>query len=178
MNGLTTETNVAGGYGGYGFGGGTGFGLIEGLLFGTLLRGGFGNDGCKNAEVVALEAQIATNAALTAGLYNTSNQIGETNEAITALGYTLMNQIQQTKYDVTATVNAGIQSVKDEMCASKIADLERQLAVAENGGPIVRAGAFVQANPCADATRINNIEQTIVQIGNHLTALQGAMAGK
>jgi hypothetical protein len=90
------------------------------------------------------------------------------------------NQLLQAMCANTQAINASIQSVKDQNTAFEIKDLERQLAVAQTGGPIVRAGAFVPINPCASApdhtAAINQLTQIAIGTGNALNAIQAALA--
>lgn len=141
--------------------------------------------------------QIETNA-ITGAIGELSEQVGAKYDSLNqTLNYGFSNvvngingvntQLLNSKYEnqlamcgqtntLVATMNAGFQSIKDEMCEAKIADLERQLAVAENGGPIVRAGAFVPLNPCQTDNQMANINQVLVQVGHGLTGLQNAIA--
>jgi len=89
------------------------------------------------------------------------------------------NQILQAMCANTQSINANIQSVKDAQTAFEIKDLERQLAVAQTGGPIVRAGAFVPVNPCSTpdhTAAINQLTQIAIGTGNALNAIQAALA--
>lgn len=142
MNTNNFEPNtIGGGYGGAGFGSGT---LIEGLLFGALLGRGNGLFGGNDAggayamQNTILEQTIAQNAALNAGVYSINSTIGEVTEAVQGVS----TQILEAKYDnalqmcaqtnaLSTQMNAGFQSIKDDLTCSKIADLERQLLVAQ-----------------------------------------------
>ncbi|MGL5972435.1 MAG: hypothetical protein ACRCZK_01770 [Oscillospiraceae bacterium] len=198
---LDSETQILGG----GYSNGGSGNLLEGLIFGALLSGnGLGGnrgavvaDETCNQTLQLIQAgtantnQISQTLAngfsgvqnrfdsvsngLVTGFAGVNSAVNEVKSAILESKYdTALQMCQQTNI-LSTQMNAGFQGIKDQMNCQVVKDLERQLAVAENGGPIVRAGTFVQANPCQDNARITNIEQTVIQVGNALSAIQGAL---
>ena len=202
---ISTGGNEIVGGGAFGMGGFGGIAPIGLIGLNTFLGGYGGGYGAPGVAAVAdgdctrtLEQTIAVNAALNSGFNSindhlTQNAMGVT-AGFTALNNTfvngynsLSNNIQEAKYDnaiqmcnQTSTILAAIGSAKQDIIDQgtnfRIADLERQLSVAEQGGPQVRAGAFDPVNPCQTDSQISNINQVLVQLGNGLVGVQNALA--
>ena len=182
MNASNTDYISSGGAGGFG-GGVGGFGLLG--LFGILGANGLngGNDGkCVALEqtIATLQGQNSSTTAILAGLGSVKDSLGAAlggvSEAICQANY---NNSQQTSQILTA-MTAGFTAAEQAACARAYADIERQLAVAQSGGPRVQNGVWVQPNPCPQNNGGDMVNQTIIQIGNRLTAIEGALrtAGK
>lgn len=204
MGNIMSDATIAGG-GGFGFGGSWGIPPVGLFGISNIFGGGYGGYAGGGAvaagaelrseilqqTIANLQASNTCTNTVTAAVGEAAEGIGNKLESLNQsvyAGFTnLSNQVQQAKYDaaisncqqtnyIVGAINNGIQSIKDQLCDNKIADLERALSVAENGGPIVRSGAFVPVNPCSDNSRMTNIENTIIQIGNRLNAMQVAAA--
>lgn len=196
---------VGGGGFGLGMGGFGGIAPI-GLIGLNTFLGGYGNGyGAPGVAAVAsgdctrtLEQTIAVNAALNSGFNGVNDHLTQNAMATTA-GFTALNNtfvngynslstsVQEAKYDnavqmcsqtntILTAIGAAKQDIIDQGTNFRIADLERQLSVAEQGGPIVRSGAFVPFNPCQNDSQMANINQVLVQLGNGLVGVQNTLA--
>lgn len=148
--------------------------------------------------IALLQSSCAQTATITSELNslgtNMNMGFADTKSAINGVGVLLAQSIAgvnqsvvEAKYDnalqvcaqtsaLTAAITNGNQRILDQMNCQAIKDLERQLAVAENGGPIVRAGAFIPVNPCHQNDQINIINQNVNAIGSSVSQLAGVVS--
>lgn len=126
--------------------------------------------------IATLQGQFASTTAIEGDISDLDTKLsGAISDVAKGLCDIRYENAQQTS-TLLAAFSAGVQSVKDQQTQFRFEDLERQLAVAQNGGPIVRAGVFKQCDPCHEQNQMSNINQVLIQVGNGLTALQNAVA--
>lgn len=113
--------------------------------------------------------------AMTYGFSNVKDAIHNLGTSFMQSQYAQTNAMNCQTNTIVGAINCGVQSIKDIMCQNEKDELRRQLAIAENGGPIVRAGAYVFSNPCHDNKWKSDIDQFVVQIGQTNTAILGAL---
>ena len=146
MAGNYVDSASMGGYGGMGgLGGLGGLGLVGLVGINSLGLGGRDGD-C--GKTVALEQTIATLQGLNSNQNAITAAIGAVDIRLEAAIAGVAKEVCDLSSTLLTAIAVASQSGKDQATAFRFGDLERELAVAQNGGPIVRAGTFVQCDPC------------------------------